>query len=173
MKIRYLFLVFIFLTAAVTAGAQRRTVTNADLEHYRQMRVQAENDLRENYDRLGFPPPEELERRNEESRKEMLELSARLRAERLERERLQAQIEQAMWMAEAVNRQYVEPNDQYDQLEYFDGGFFPGYFFGGGGRSRRFGGRRVFQQSGYYGGGQFWPTGPSTPPRPAFNVRRR
>jgi len=78
MKIRSLFLVFIFVASAMLVSAQRRTVTNADLERYRHDRVQAQADLRENYDRLGFPPPDEIARRNEKSRREMLELSAKL-----------------------------------------------------------------------------------------------
>ena len=165
MKIRCLFLVFIVLAAVMAAVAQR-TVTNSDLERYRQTRVQAEKDLRENYARLGFPSPDAITRRNQESRKELLKLSARLSAERLEQERLDAQVQQAMWLADAARQQYAG-----GQVAYYDSGaFFPGYYLGGG---RLFGSRPRYQQPGYFAGGQFWATGPRTPPRPMIRVEPR
>jgi hypothetical protein len=170
MKIRYLFLVFMLPVAAMTAAAQRRTVTNSDLEHYRQQRVQAETDLRENYARLGFASPEVREHQNKESQKELLELSARLKAERLEQERREAEVQQAIWLAEAARRQAVAADAQ---AGYYDGGFFPGYFIGGGRRVRRFGSRPGFTQPGYFAGGHFWPTGPGTPPHPMLRVGPR
>ncbi len=89
MKIRLLFiLTLISVTAFSAAAQQRRTLTNENLEKYRQKRVAAERDLRENYERLGFPSPEELERQIEESRQARAELADRLRTENLERERL-------------------------------------------------------------------------------------
>lgn len=83
-----LFIGLIFSLASVTA-AQTRNVTNADLEKYRQKRLAAEREYRENYKQLGFPSPEELEKQIEKSRAEREELSARLRLERLEREKIQ------------------------------------------------------------------------------------
>ena len=77
----------------VVAFAQTRTVTNSDLEKFRQKRLQAEREYRENYEKWGFPSPEELEARRIESRRELTELSARLEAERLEREALRAEAE--------------------------------------------------------------------------------
>jgi hypothetical protein len=89
MKVRLLFiLTLISITAFSAAAQQRRAVTNDNLEKYRQKRVAAERDLRENYERLGFPSPEELDRQIEQSRAERSELAERLRAENLERERL-------------------------------------------------------------------------------------
>ncbi|HSK72353.1 MAG TPA: hypothetical protein VK892_11690, partial [Pyrinomonadaceae bacterium] len=86
-----LFLGLIFSVSSLTF-AQTKTITNADLEKQRQKRVQAEREYRENYKKLGFPSPEELERQIEESRIEREELSARLRAEKDEQEdSLQAQ----------------------------------------------------------------------------------
>src|SRR5437667_6853686 len=104
MKIRYLLLGFILLAAGINVAAQRKTVTNSDLERYRQQRVQADTDLRENYARLGFAAPEVRERQNAESQKKLLQLSARLRAERLEQERRDAEAQRAMWLAEAARR---------------------------------------------------------------------
>lgn len=90
MKIRLLFILTLISITAFSAAAQeqRRTVTNDNLEKYRQKRVAAERDLRENYERLGFPSPEEMDRQIEESRRARAELAERLRAENLERERL-------------------------------------------------------------------------------------
>jgi negative regulator of genetic competence, sporulation and motility len=90
MKKRILFLLCFCLFAAISIFAQTKTVTNADLDKFRAKRVQAERDYRENYARLGFPSPEELDRQIEKSRIEREELSARLRSERLERERAEA-----------------------------------------------------------------------------------
>jgi hypothetical protein len=79
------FVVFLSVSAGSVIG-QTRTVTNADLEKFRQERLKAEKDYRENYARLGFPSPEELQRRHEQSSKENSELAAKFRAE----ERLEA-----------------------------------------------------------------------------------
>ncbi len=76
-------LVFAFSTIVF---AQTKTITNADLDKFKQKRLQAEKELRENYRELGFPSPEELEKQNERSTKELFALSKELRAERLERE---------------------------------------------------------------------------------------
>lgn len=78
----------LLMSAAISAQA---TVTNADLEKFRIKRLAAEKELRENYAKLGFPSPEELERQNAESAKLRDELAARLERERLERERIAAE----------------------------------------------------------------------------------
>lgn len=80
-----------------SAEAQTRKVTNADLEKFRAERLEAERQYRQNYERLGLPSPEELERRRAESAREREELSARLRAERLQREQLAAMASQAAY----------------------------------------------------------------------------
>lgn len=67
---------------AVAVGAQTRTVTNADIEKFRQERLRAEEDYRRNYARRGMPSPAEIERINAEKRRELDELAARLRARR-------------------------------------------------------------------------------------------
>lgn len=81
------------ILAVVPAAAQQRSITNADLEKYRQKRLQAEKDYNENYAKLGFPSPEELQKQIEKSRVEREALAARLAAERLERERAEAERE--------------------------------------------------------------------------------
>ena len=82
------FVVFLSVAAGLVIG-QTRTVTNADLEKFRQERLKNEKDYRENYARLGFPSPEELQRRSEQSSKETSELAAKFRAEERERQRLE------------------------------------------------------------------------------------
>ena len=69
-------------------GRAGRTVTNTDLEAYKQKRLTADRDYKENYEKLGFPSPEELDRHFEQNRIERDELWAKLRDERLERERI-------------------------------------------------------------------------------------
>jgi hypothetical protein len=91
MKRNLLFFVVFLSVAAGSVIGQTRTVTNADLEKFRQERLKAEKDYRENYARLGFPSPEELQRRSEQSSKETSELAAKFRAEARERQRLEAE----------------------------------------------------------------------------------
>ncbi|MGI8556207.1 MAG: hypothetical protein ACR2LT_07620 [Pyrinomonadaceae bacterium] len=49
--------------SGLTFAQATRTITNADLEKFRQKREQAERDYNENYQRLGMPSPEELKER--------------------------------------------------------------------------------------------------------------
>ena len=170
------FFIFCLILVSVV-GVMSQTVTNAQLEKYRQERLSAERDYRENYARLGLPSPEELDRRREESLKQTEELSAKLRAERLERERIEAYREAEVARAIQYNRQL-----QTEQLGliYAD---YPGFISYGGygglgyglggirGRHRR--GFRHHAQSGYYGGGQFWPTGTVRPRSAPMLIQKR
>jgi hypothetical protein len=82
-------LLFILCLSFITASssfAQTKTVTNADLEKFKQKRLQAEREYSESYEKLGFPSPEELERRREQSRLEAEDVIARQKEERLEKE---------------------------------------------------------------------------------------
>lgn len=79
----------IILASWVTAAAQAKTVTNADLEKFRLRRLQAERDLREFYKRIGLTP-EEVAKREAENAKEREALSLALRRQRLEREQAEA-----------------------------------------------------------------------------------
>jgi hypothetical protein len=119
MRKRLIFILCLSFIATVSAAAQSRTVTNSDLEKFRQKRLAAERDYRENYERLGFPSPEELEKQIEQSRRERSELSARLRAENLERERLD--LERQLIEAEA-RRDNFQPQTDYFP-EYQENGF--------------------------------------------------
>jgi len=124
MKKRLMFILCLSFIATVSAVAQNRTVTNSDLEKFRQKRLEAERDYRENYARLGFPSPEELEKQIEQSRRERADLSARLRAENLERERLN--LERQQIEAEARRNNFQPPTEnyqQYDDRQYETNGF--------------------------------------------------
>lgn len=81
-------LVLIFVAANLTI-AQTKTVTNSDLEQFRQKRLKAEKDYRENYEKLGFPSPEDFDRQNEQSKRELAELSRRIEAENARKESLE------------------------------------------------------------------------------------
>ena len=159
MRFRIVFLICFTLAAAASLAAQTRSVSNANLEQYKQDRLKGEREYRDNYARLGLPSPEELDRRREQSRIETEQLSAKLREENLERERLESQRRANARRPVYV---YVEPGSP-----LFDQVFFSS-FVRSHGRPMRHG----FSQQGYFGGGQFWPTGPRTPPQPMFVPQR-
>lgn len=77
---------FAILVFTFPGFAQTQTVTNADLERFREKRLQAEREYRENYARLGMPSPEQIEKQREEDVSRIVEIGDRLRRERLERE---------------------------------------------------------------------------------------
>jgi hypothetical protein len=161
MKQRSLFVFCLIVGSSVVAYSQAKTVTNADLEKFRQDRLKAEREYRENYAKLGFPSPEELDRRREQSRIETEQLSAKLRGERLERERIEVQQETATQIAAAYYRPAQTVIVQQQPYE-------TGYFWSYGRRYRLPFIHQPFQQQGYFAGGQFWPTGPRTPPQPMW-----
>ena len=74
---------------SVVAFSQTPTVTNLDLEKYRIERTMAEREYRENYSRLGFPSPEQLERQRQEDMAARMEIADRLRQARQDQERIQ------------------------------------------------------------------------------------
>ncbi|MEP6788911.1 MAG: hypothetical protein ABJB40_10800 [Acidobacteriota bacterium] len=154
---RSLFVFCLIVGSSLAAFSQGKTVTNLDLETYKQDRVKAETELRENYAKLGFSSPEERERRNAASAQAAAELSAKLRAERLERERIDADREAAA----ALSAAYYRSGQPVQAQQYVD----PGYFWSNG-RRYRLPRRGQYQQPGYFAGGIFITTGPRTPPRP-------
>ncbi len=155
MKQRLLFVFCIIVGSSVFAFSQTKTVTNADLEKYRQERLKAEAEYRANYKKLGLPSPEELDRRREQSRVENVRFLTQWRTEQLERERIE---DERQLIEQPTTYVYVEPGSP-----YYDQFYFPA-FVGG----RRFAIRHGFMQQGYFAGGQFWPTGPRTKPRPLW-----
>lgn len=164
MRKKLLFCFCITLLTVTTASAQSpkigRQITNLDLEKYRLERIAADKELRENYEKLGFPSPAELERRSERSRVETEELAARLRVDRIEQERLDAQREAATRRVTVYNRDVIRPNDLYLSSDYYYSPYV-----------NRYPRPRTQGQPGYFAGGQFWPTGPRTPAKPLFRQK--
>lgn len=171
MRITAVMLVVILSSAGAAAGQvlpqsrTARTVTNAELEKFRQTRLRAEREYRENYAQLGFPSPEDLERQIEQSRVERENLSAKLREERLERARIQVDRMRAEAdLVMAYNQKQAEnAGAGYEPFYGFGsyggyGPFYGGYPYGGfpfgNGRFRRYG---FF---GYSGFGRFYPRTP-------------
>jgi len=144
---------------AISALSQTRTVTNNDLAQYRDKRLAAERELREDYARLGFPSPEIRAARDVESAKRLTELSLRLRSERLEKERREAE------------RSLVYVPYQRDVIVTNSQPFYSNFYWRY--PSRYYQGSRQYQQPGYFAGGMFIPTGPRTPPQPVFIRPRR
>lgn len=93
------FLTCLFLSGAVLA--QTLSVSNSDLSKFRDRRISAEKEYRENYLRLGMPSPEQIEKDRIAYIANTQELSARLRREAIEREAREA----ALIYESAVQRQ--------------------------------------------------------------------
>ncbi|MBK8466370.1 MAG: hypothetical protein IPL32_11115 [Chloracidobacterium sp.] len=156
----FILLGFIF-ALSVSAAAQARSVTNTSLEAYKQERLKNEKEYRENYEQLGLPSPEELERRNERSAVELAELSNKLRSEWLESQRIALQRAAASRKVSTHLPLIFGVNDNVIYSYY----------------SRNRGNhwtprRHQYVQPGYFAGGQFWPTGSRTPSRPMFAPTR-
>jgi hypothetical protein len=88
MKAAVSILGFVFVLAGVSLGQQVPTITNSTLKEFKQKRLAAERDYRENYDKMGFPSPEELERQRQEDLTARMEISDQLRQARYEEQRL-------------------------------------------------------------------------------------
>lgn len=115
----------IFITVGfVSAQTAKRTVTNADLEKFRQKRLAAEKSYRDNYERLGFPSPEELEARNEQDSKDLSKLSARIEKENYEREQLRRSEE---YRREQETLRIIH----YNQGANYRNGYYPPFYSGG------------------------------------------
>jgi hypothetical protein len=165
MKLQTGIVVWIILVFAVAVSAQR-TITNGTLETYRQHRAAADRDYRENYQKWGMPSPEELDKRREQSRLDTEILAERLRNQHLQREILDTQRwidEQSVYSLPLVNGNssaYSEPFIFGTSAFGFDRrGFRRGFRSGG-----------IRPQTGYFAGGQFWPTGSATRPMPIFRI---
>ena len=104
------FILGLVISLAVV-GFGQRTITNLDLEKFQQKRLAAEKDYRENYERMGFPSPEELDKQREANMAASVELAAQLRQARLEKERLE--LEQRNLDLEAA-----QINDEIDDSSY-------------------------------------------------------
>ena len=151
MKKRLLFILCLFFVWENSAAAQTKSVTNKDLEKFRQKRVQTEREYRENYGKLGFPSPEELEKQNAESRRQLSELSQQIEAENADNqtsfeERASVLRSQIASVEAQINYLRGELNRQPRQNLFFSSGFYQTY---AGGYSTNFPIRRG---GGYVGG---------------------
>ena len=130
MKKSLLFILCLIFIAVGSAFAQTKMVTNQNLEKFRQKRLQAEREYKENYEKLGFPSPEELEQRREESRFDAEEAIARQKQQRTETEsdfRAHARALSAEIASVEAQINYVNsllPANQ-SPTEYFTGGIAP------------------------------------------------
>lgn len=166
MKQGSFFILFVMLFLSAFAVAQTKTVTGNDLAKFREKRLKAEREYRENYARLGMPSPEELERRRVADIKETEELSNRIRNERLAREAEQLRLYQLQQqMNPAPDPTYIiVTNPNYGgYFIYGRNRFFPRHF--GGGPWRAGGGGIVHQPRGRSGHVRdpLWPTRSRTP----------
>jgi len=161
MKTRYLFSLFIVVSVILSVSAQTRSVTNADLQSYQQSRLNAEREYLENYERLGMPSPEEIDRRLEQSRKVTEQLSAKLREESLERARIEAQSRE--------NARFARLHYGDTHIWYDTGWYYPNYIWSYV-RRPKLPHVQPYSQPGYFAGGQFWPTGSSTTNAPLWHV---
>ena len=114
---KQLFILALVFAAANLAASQTKTVTNGDLEQFRQKRLKAERDYRENYEKLGFPSPEELERQSEQSKRELAELSRRIEAENARNESFfQARANNLLTQIAAVDAQIAYLRGEVNRL---------------------------------------------------------
>ena len=183
MKVMRALLLIAVGLAAVPAFAQTKTVTNATLKKFSDERVQADRDLNQNFDRLGFSSPEERERRLEAWKRENDELLDRWNKERADQQNAEALAAQAAAIGQL--NQPVQPSYQPSYPSYNPnqiwgyGGVYADPY--GLGFPNRYGYYRdrygrihpIFPPSGSVSGGVFWPA-PSPPVyyRPGSRVRR-
>ena len=130
-KIAAFFIVVFSVAFVVEAQRAARTVTNADLARFRDRRVAAEQEYRDNYERLGMPSPEELDAMRERDMDAQLALAEQLRQARLEKERLELDRVRLDLDADrlALERETVAESQAIHQ-SYGYGGFYGGYYGG-------------------------------------------
>jgi hypothetical protein len=179
MRMQKLLFVFCFMAVAtgVATAQYNKVVTNADLEKYRAERLRAEQELKNDYAKLGFSSPEERAKRDAESQRLLIEMSDRIRSQRLEGERIDAERQAAETMAWAVynglatQQSQAQPQSQSYYSEGYVIGGFGGYGgYGGYGPYRQPRYQYYRQDGGYVSGGSYWPSGPRMLPQPVIPV---
>ena len=111
-------IVILSMTATLSAFAQTKTVTNQDLEKFRQQRIAADRDLKEKYAEMGTTA-EEVEKRRQQKRAEMEQYSDQLRKERIEME-IAKRANELNSQIDALNAQMAYLNNQ--------GFYYPGVY---------------------------------------------
>ena len=107
-----LFILCLVFALGNVAFGQIKTITNADLEKFKQKRLAAEKEYLENYERLGLPSPAELEQQREKDNLERAERSQRLEQERLQRQ-IYAQQQQPIYVVQSVTINQRRTNRPY------------------------------------------------------------
>ena len=161
-----------FLVALVTVGvAQVPTVDNFTLEKYQKQRIAAQRDYQENYARMGFPSPEELDRQREADMTAQLQLADQLRQARLEQQRIDLQSRGLDIQAAAIENEREAREASYAQSQYYGsesqgymgsygggyGGYYPGVYGAGGYGYGRYGNGRLGRYRGPFGNNGLWP----------------
>lgn len=165
----FLLLCFLAVFAQALFG-QTRTVDNFTLDKYKQQRLSAEKDLRENYAKLGFPSPEELERQRKEDAAKTDELLDKLRQEDLEQQRIDLERQR---VAIDAARLQQESQPQVVVGNGYDSVYGSGYYSNYGGRYHSNRGRRNLNPYVYGPMVRVTPVGVTVvgnpqPPRPMF-----
>lgn len=168
-KIAVVFCVVFSFSAVLSAQTAGRTVTNFELEKYRNQRTAAEREYRETYAQRGMLSPEELKLASDARVQQTLDLAVKLKDQELEEQRLALEANAQQLQVEELRSSQAGPvYYPYDNSIVGYGAF--------GDFGRRFRGRRggFPANRGYYvGGGQVWsaPIGSRPQPfRPAFRV---
>jgi hypothetical protein len=169
-KIAVVFCVLFSFSAVASAQTTRRTVTNFDLEKYRDQRLAAEREYRETYAQRGMLSPDEIKAASNARIQQTLDLAARMSAEELEQQRIALEAQAQQIQIEEMRSQQSAPPAYYpyDNSIWGYGAFSD---FGGG----RFRGRnnRVRTIPDYYvGGGNVWPGRLGTRPQPLRPIFR-
>ena len=156
----------VVFSGVLVMDAQRatRTVTNAELAKFRERRLAAEQEYRDNYERLGMPSPAELNEMRDRDMDARIQLADQLRRARLEKERMELDRERLALDADrlALETRMADAQAAYAEGYGGYGGFYGGYgypgFYGGG-----YGG-------GFYGQPPFLRGYPSNRLLPAFSI---
>ena len=119
-------LCFVMLLSGL-AAAQSRTVTNADLQKFKEQRLKAERGLKVYYAEYGMTEAE-VAKREAADAKAREELSARLRSERLDREWLEHERMEREQTPPQVN--VVLPQQEHNDTQLFNYGspYFNPYY---------------------------------------------
>lgn len=160
MKKQILLILSLILGITTFSFAQRaaRTITNDDLEKFRQKREQADAEYRATYKQRGLPSPEELEQREIARQQDLAEYAARaraaeqreyeiqLRANELQTQRnfIEAQADYSGWQTvNPYNQSSVFVGGQVS-TPYGYGGSYGGFPYGNYPRNYRYRGYRQF-----------------------------
>ena len=131
MKKRILLLLSLIFSITAIAAAQTRTVTNAELEKFRQKRLAAEKDYRETYAERGLPSPQELEKQVADDKQRWAERWAQIEKEKFDLDRY-AQPQMQILLVNPTSEYLVPPtysnsagSNFYVSTPYFNSG---GYY---------------------------------------------